>query len=171
MNVRVCISIYLSINLLPRRPNHVDRRRGAMWTGSLFCQCTLSLLCRMKIDLFLIKYSSWRLLGAALGPLQLLLGSSWDLLGRSGSVLGWSWVGLGPSWDLLEGSWEAPGAPWEAPGGTLGRSKIDQKIDPKIDPKSNRIRDGQSRSQPTFLDVFWPPKGVRNAPGLKSSRP
>ena len=38
------LSIYLSINLPPRRPNHIDRCRGAMWTGSLFCQCKFSFI-------------------------------------------------------------------------------------------------------------------------------
>ena len=37
------------IDLPPRRPNHIDRCRGAMWTGSSLCQCNLSLLCRLKM--------------------------------------------------------------------------------------------------------------------------
>ena len=42
LSLSLYVSIYLSINLPPRRPNHNDRCRGAMWTGSLFCQCIFS---------------------------------------------------------------------------------------------------------------------------------
>ena len=142
-----------------------------MWAGSLFCQCTLSLLCRMKINQFLIETSSWGLLGPALGPLQLLLGSSWDLLERSGTVLGWSWVGLGPSLALLECSWEAPGRPRRLLGTPWGDPKsIKKSIRKSI---RNRVgsQDGPSRSGPTFLDTFEGWQGRWNLSGRIPSHP
>ena len=87
------ISSHLSIDPLPRRPNH-------SLTDSIF---PVSFLFDTSV---VIKKPSLEASRGDLGPSEPLLGRSWTLLGGLGRLQGW----FG----------EVPGASWGGPGGLLG---------------------------------------------------
>ena len=93
------LSIYLSIDPLPRRPHH-------SLTDS-------SLQFRNIFDTFFDTFFDQK---CVLGLLGVPSKPSW-------AVLGSPWGTFGPSWAVLGGSGGSPGVPWEAPGAPWGDPK------------------------------------------------
>ena len=130
----IYLSIYLSIDSLPRRPNH------SLTNLSFPVSTPPRNLFRSQTGLG----ASWNGVGGLLGALGGVFGLFWHLLGRSWELLGWSWVVLGGSWTLLASFWTAPGASWEAPGAIQNRSKnrSENRSENRVGSGTARIGDG-----------------------------
>ena len=111
MYLSIDLSVYLSIDSLPRRPNH------NLKAVSFQVSKPLRFLLR---HLFLRKLT----LGVILGGLGVVLGDLGAILGGLGAVFGRSWGALG-------GSWVAPGAPLGGPKSirNLNRNMIRKQVE------------------------------------------
>ena len=150
----VCMSIYpsihLSIDCLPRRPNH---DLTAVSFQVPFTSTPFS-------TPFSMTTWSWSDLGRSWGGLGRFLERSLDL----GAFLDSLWAAFGCLGAVMSGSWSLQ-----------GRSRIDQEIDPKLDSNTGRIAT-EKMALELCLQMFqrlmgvtenqmWSPKKIRRPPG------